>query len=423
MQNTTRLLILASALSFGLSHTVFAQTVRLGESVQGLLDYARSRNPDYAAMRHEASASHERIIPAGALPDPKFRIELRDITRMGEQSPSVSPSQVGSTRYRLMQEIPWFGKRDLKREIAELEAIAARSSASDSLFDLSTQIKTRYAQLFFLHHNQKISREILTLLQQLEKVAQVRYSNGLAAQQDVVRAQVEQTLVESELVMLDNEFVQAESNLNALLSRPASAPLGKPEHLRNLPPTTQLSLTSLEDRVRQNNPLLTAEEARLKAADKSRELVYKNRYPDFSVGLSSVQNGSSFKEWGLMVELNIPLQQSSRRAREREAAAKLNAARARKTAATNSVVSELASSLSALESTRRIEKLAATSLLPQAELTFQSALAGYENGKVDFATLLDSQKQILMAKRSLLKAQAEGQIRLAEIEKLTGENF
>ena len=52
-----------------------------------------------------------------------------------------------------------------------------------------------------------------------------------------------------------------------------------------------------------------------------------------------------------------------------------------------------------------------------------SALAGYENGKVDFATLLDAQRQIRLARQSQLKAQADAQIRLAEVEKLLPENI
>jgi cobalt-zinc-cadmium efflux system outer membrane protein len=67
--------------------------------------------------------------------------------------------------------------------------------------------------------------------------------------------------------------------------------------------------------------------------------------------------------------------------------------------------------------------LAQTSLLPQAELTFKAALAGYETGKVDFATLLDAQRQIRKAKQDVIKAQAEQQGRLADIERLIGEDL
>ena len=106
----------------GFGAPVLAQEVAPGANVDSLLAYAKSRNPEFAAMQAEAEASAERVVPAGALPDPKFRTELRDITRFGEQSATLSPSRVGSTRYLLMQDIPWFGKRDLQREIAELEA-------------------------------------------------------------------------------------------------------------------------------------------------------------------------------------------------------------------------------------------------------------------------------------------------------------
>ena len=42
----------------------------------------------------------------------------------------------------------------------------------------------------------------------LEKIAQVRYGAGLAAQQDVIRAQVEQTGMRNELIALENERSQ-----------------------------------------------------------------------------------------------------------------------------------------------------------------------------------------------------------------------
>ena len=64
-----------------------------------------------------------------------------------------------------------------------------------------------------------------------------------------------------------------------------------------------------------------------------------------------------------------------------------------------------------------------TSLLPQAELTFKAALTGYETGKVDFATLLDAQRQIRQAKLNQIKSRAEAQVRLAEIERILGEEL
>ncbi|MFZ4539481.1 TolC family protein [Propionivibrio sp.] len=415
--------ILALLLVLGLQAPLQAQENTLGRSVDSLLEYAKDKNPEYATMRYEAEAADERVTPAGALPDPKFRTELRDITRTGEQSATLSPSRVGSTKYLLMQDLPWFGKRGLKQEIAELEAEGAQGRARGTWADLAARIKSAHAQLYYVHRNEQLAREILDLMLRLEKIAQVRYAGGLAAQQDVIRAQVEQTGMRNELIVLENERSQLRARMNALLARPAGAKLAEPDLLRPLPTPAKLDYEALEERVRARNPQIFVEEARIKSAEKSRDLTYKNRYPDFTFGAGPIQYQSAVKEWEVMLELNIPLQQSSRRAQERESEAMLSAARSRKEAASNQVLASLSENLSAIEAARRSEMLATTSLLPQAELTFRAALAGYENGKVDFATLIEAQRQIRQGKQNQIKAQVEAQIRLAEIEKLLGEDL
>ena len=40
-------------------------------------------------MRDEAQAANERVAMAGALMDPKFRIEWMDITKMGRTEPDT----------------------------------------------------------------------------------------------------------------------------------------------------------------------------------------------------------------------------------------------------------------------------------------------------------------------------------------------
>lgn len=400
-----------------------AQATEPGAFVESLLAIAKEGNPEYASMRHEAQAAAERVTPAGALPDPKFRAELMDITKMGEQSPTLWPRDVGSTRYTVVQDLPWFGKLGLRREVAGFEAEAANGRARSTWSELAAKIKATHALRYYHHRSEDLTREVLDLMGSLERIARARYSSGLAVQQDVIRAQIEQTNVKSELVALAGEGRQMDARLNALLARPVSEPLAAPRRLRPLPNPAKLDAAALQERLRAGNPLLFSEDARIHAAEKSRDLTYKNRYPDFGVGITPTQYQSAVREWGVMIELNIPLQQSSRRAQEREAEAMLSAARARKDASFNQILAELTENLAGLEAARETEQLATTSLLPQAELTFRSALASYENGKVDFATLLDAQRQIRQAKQNQLKAQFEAQVRLAEIEKLLGEDL
>ena len=124
-----------------------------------------------------------------------------------------------------------------------------------------------------------------------------------------------------------------------------------------------------------------------------------------------------------MVEINIPLQQGARRAQERESDAMLSASRSRREAINNQVLADLYENVTGFESERRSLTLTTESLLPQSELNFRSALAGYESGKVDFATLLDAQKQIRQAKLNQVKAGINAQMRLADIERIVGEEL
>jgi len=403
-----------------------AQDAALGRNVEGLLDYARERNPEFAAMRLEAEAARERVYPAGALPDPMLRTELQNVSNFGAESGTsfnLLPSRVGSTKYTLIQPLPFWGKRDLKREAAAAEADVAKSKAGITWTEQAARIKTSYAQYFALAGLTRLTREVIDLIDGIEGVTQARYAGGLVPQQDAIRAQVERTAMKSELIQMETEQHHARTRLNALLARPAQSPLADPQRLRAIPASAKLDYVALEDRLRGKNPQLFADDARIRAAEKNRELTYRNRYPDFTVGISPIQMRNRVNEWELMFEFNIPLQQESRRSQEREAEKMIEASRARKQATANQLLGDLAENLAGIDAARRVETLAQTSLLPQAELTFRAALAGYETGKVDFATLLDAQRQIRKARQDVIKAQAEQQARLADIERLIGEDL
>lgn len=415
--------VAAVLLMLSASNSALADEALPGTSLESLLVLAKERNPEYAAMRHEVTAATERVIPAGALMSPRFKMELEDITKSGEQSPEFLPSDVGSTRYTLSQDLPWAGKRDLKREIASQDTQAAQGRVQQTWVELAARVKTVFAQRYLIKATERLVSENLDLMLQLEKGMLVRYAGGLAAQQDITRIHVEHTGMRAELVALAGEWRQTQSRLNSLLARPVNASLAAPVALRPLPEPSTLDFNTLSERLRQTNPALAVESARVRSAEKSRDLTYKNRYPDFTVGVSAMQRQSTVNEWGVMLELNIPIQLDALRAQERESEAMLATAQSRQEAATNQVLADLSENLTALEIARQTEHLMTYSLLPQADLTWRAAQAGYENGKADFASLLDAQRQIRQARLGQLKAQVEAQMRLAEIEKLLGADL
>ena len=414
--------VLLASLIFNLP--VRAQEADLGRNLQGLLDHARAQSPELAAMRQEALAAAERIGPAGALPDPVLRVELMNVDNDGQdRPPNPLPWKVGETRYTLMQSLPLWGKRELRRDAAAADARQAGARSDAAWTELAARLKTTYAEYHRTVGNQRLAREVLELMARLEQVVQARYAGGLAGQSDVLRAQLERTAMRAELIALDSEKRQLQSRLNALLARDSAAALADPEVLRPIPMLSTADAGSLAERARQRNPQIAAELARVALAQKNRELTQANRYPDLTVGISPSQMGWRITSWAVMVEMNIPFQQTSRRAQEREADTMVGAARSRAEALSQQLLGELGAQLAGLDAARRTEALIRTELLPQSELGLQSVLAAYENAKADFAMLLEAQRQIRKARQELLKAQVEAQMRLAELERMLGEDL
>ncbi len=414
----------AVALSAAIAGPLSAQQPELGSDVQGLLEVARAQSPELAAMRQEADAAAQRVQPAGALPDPLLRVELMNMREwINEASPTPLPWRVGETKYTLMQTLPGWGKRDLKRDAAAADAQQARARSASTWAEMAMRIKIAFAESYRAVGNERLIREVLDLMARLEQIAQARYAGGLAAQQDAIRAQLEQTAMRSELIALDNDKRQLRARLNSLLARDAAAPLAEPQGLRPLPALTTTDAALLVQQARANNPALQVEQARLEAAQKSRDLAFRNRGPDFQIGVSPTQLRSRITSWGLMFEMNIPLQQETRRSQEQEAQAMVGAAQSRAQALSDQLLGELAGQLAAFDTARRTEALLTTQLLPQSDVSLQSALAAYEAGKTDFATLLDAQRQIRKARQTLLQAQVDAQMRLAEIERILGEDL
>jgi len=395
----------------------------IGANVQELLQWADTHNPELAAMRYEIDAANERIVPAGALPDPTLRATFMDFAGPGAPDGfNPLPGKGSGTQYRLMQSFPLWGKRDLRKEVATAEVEQVKGRRQGTVAEIHARIKSAYAQYYQTVGLKKLNEDILSLLGDLEAVTQVRYAGGLVPQQDVIRAQVEKTTLRSEIINLETEQQQANARLNTALARPQGAPLSTMPELRHVSPE-KLNRTALQEKVARTNPLLATQSAQIAIADANRRLVEKNRYPDVTLGIAPTQRGGSIYSWEAMVEINIPIRFDTRRAQESEAGAMLLAANERQQAISNQVTGELQENLAAFEAAEKQERLIADTLLPQAELTFRSALAGYEAGKVDFATLLDAQRAIKRARQDILKARVEQELRVSEIEKLVGEEL
>jgi outer membrane protein TolC len=68
-------------------------------------------------------------------------------------------------------------------------------------------------------------------------------------------------------------------------------------------------------------------------------------------------------------------------------------------------------------------RLVETGLLPQAEQSLASSRSGYEVGRIDFLSLLDSQVSLLRAELRLVRARADRRVAFAALETAVGEKL
>lgn len=413
---------LLCALALHAAPALAGEPPMLGAHLDRLLDYARDNNPELRIRALEAAAARERIEPAGALPDPRFQLELMDFTNTANgRDPSLLPGESGATRYRVIQPLPFWGKRELRRTLARTQAEQSEGARGISGVEVEAAIKTAFARYFEAVGRERIQRETLALLEGLEQLVLTRYSVGLVPQQDALRVQGEITNLKIELLESSRQQREARARLNSALPRAADAALAKPMDLPPVP--ADLQLETLAQRARANSPELMVLRAGIGAAEAARELVYRERYPDLAVGLTNNRPRSGTDNWDLMLEVNIPLQQSRRRGEERMAERELEAAQARVAAAEARIGGRLGESLAAFENAREKSRLLEHTLLPQSQAALEAAEAGYETGRVNFDTLIEAERQILRTRLSLLESEVEARIRHAEIEQIVGEKL
>jgi outer membrane protein TolC len=212
--------------------------------------------------------------------------------------------------------------------------------------------------------------------------------------------------------------------MNALLNRPAGAPLASPQALRPVPNADAMPLAELLQRARRDNPQLAAEQATITAAERNAELARRNWYPDptfgFTVYDEDGMNGRQFGGYEAMISWAIPLQWGLRRAQEQEALARAAAARTRREAAAADLLGQLEQAYWALDAARRGEQILRDINIPQSNVVLQSALAGYQFGRADLPSVLLAEQAVLRVTLERIALLLEQQLRLAELERVTG---
>jgi len=379
---------LLSAMSPVFSQDSAEEHILLTQLIQEALD----NNPQLEAAVNR-SLSAEKVIPqAGAMPDPQISLSMMNLP---VNSFSFAQEPMTGKVISVMQMFPFPGKLDLKTDMAEFEAAAVNYQQEEVRNTVVRMVKTAYYSLYGIDRALETVQKNQSLMEQFVHMAETKYATGSGLQQDVLRAQVELSKMEDDLIMWQQKRLAVAAKLNALLNRSANSPFATIPQELSLSPNMFINV-SVED-VEENRPLLKAWQEKIHKVESAVELAQRDIWPNFMVGASynqrnDLKSGMKMRDFvSAMVSLNIPLYQKRKqnmKVVEKELA--LAAVEAEYENVTAGILAEIQSLKAELDRFYKRINLYKRGILIQAQQSLDSAHEGYRVGKVDFMTLISN---------------------------------
>jgi cobalt-zinc-cadmium efflux system outer membrane protein len=385
---------------------------------QDLLNGLIQNNPEIQAARFRFETATRRPPQAGALPDPKVRY-----TNFGVGHPfsRLNATEFAYQGFGVSQEFPYPGKLALASEEAKREAQGVEQSYRAIVLDVTARLKVAYYEWLAANKAIELTRKHSDLLNRFEEIARNRYTVGKGLQQDVLKAQLEISTLEQQLAMLDEKRQRTGAEIASLLAVPAVV-MRAPGEMRvssfSMSLDELLKATADSPRVQVEQKLVDA-----RAVGINRSL--KDFRPDFSVNLEWDHTGGNFPEhYMATVEVKIPIYYARKqRPALEESYSKLREAKRNFQAAQQQAIYQVKDQYLSIQSSERILNLYKTTLIPQAQLTVDSATSAYEVGSIDFLTLFTNLTNLISLDRQYYDELARHEEAIARLEPIVGREL
>ena len=355
------------------------------------IDSALAHNPQLEAARQQVAEARARVTQAVAIPDPSLNWTLDTENTLLGASPSKTVG-IGLT-------VPFPSKVYLRGKVAGADVRSAEFNYTLLQQQIGSQTAQAYdALLVALRHNRD-QREQVQLTQDFVKRTQARFNAGTAARLDVIRAQVDASQAQNDLIANERDLANARAGLNRLLGRTLGADIAPADTLAV--PTALPDLDGLRARAQRLRPELLALGAQRQGARAASSLARQFWLPDVSVGLAGTGQPGTANQFATGVSIGFPIffwqhtagEVAEARHRERELAANASDLSAQ---VEQDVRNAYADASTALRQVAFIRD----DLLPSAADAYRIAAASYALGG---SSALD----VLSARRDLIDAQGQ----------------
>jgi len=385
-------------------------------SLEDLVREALQKNPAIQSALHSVEAQRRRVPQAKTLPDPMVGIGWAgNIRPFSVQSGDPSSYRAVTASQQLL----YPGKLKLRGEIASKEADAGSSDLEAVRRRVTADVKTAYFEYWFYDKALQTTMKDKDLLSKLSQIAEARYRVGKGIQQDVLRSQVEISLLLQRLTVLQQQRNTSQARLNTLLARSPEAPLPPADNIERSP--LNHSLDDLYRLARQNDPGLHREEQMIERNQLAVNLAQKDYYPDLSVAYMYQQRPMLPDMHGMTFTINVPVFYKSKQREEvRQATEERLSAESSRDNRKNELNFELKQQYLAAKASDELLRLFSEGVVPQSSLALESSMSAYQVGTVDFLSVLGNFSTVLTYEIDYYRELANYQSSLAQIESMAG---
>lgn len=405
------------------------------DSLRDFIVVAMENNPEIKAAEETARSKAERIVQVTALPDPMI------LTRT---LPEPVRTAEGDNFFVLgiSERFPVPAKLDQAGRMALEETRAALQRLQEVRLRVIAEVKRAYFQLYVLERSIDITQENQRLLRGLIDVARAQVAAGRRPQDDVLRAQVELSSLEAELISLRQRRVTFAARLNELLDRSPATIVPPPGsfEIRD----ADLQLDQLLEKAADANPALQRLQHQIVREKHAVELARLAYWPDFTLGFEwmymeprdafrpppnpmtgqrpvvSTMSEDGTDNWAFTFGFTLPIWFDKIKGGINEAQHRLSAAREEYAATQNRVEFQIADALERVRSQRDLAALFDSTIIPQAQQTYQVSQASYIAGTSDFLYVIDNWRKWLVFTIQYHRSLGELERSVADLEEAIG---
>ena len=388
------------------------------QPLASLVDEALRNNREILGAQKKYEAARQRPSQASSLPDPTVSLGY---TANGGPWPiaGIGTAATSNAGIAVSQEMPFPGKRKLRGEIAAKEADAEFEQYRAVRLNVISRVKQAYHQLHHANVAISFTKRYQDVLQSILRISEARYSVGRAAQQDIFKAQTQFAIFQTQLLRYEQERTTKEIEINALLNRPQGGHIEVPMEMA--PGDVPATLDEMLAQARTQAPAIAREQKMTQRSELAADLARRDFYPDYTLSGGYFNQGSMPPMWQFRVDFKLPTyfwRKQHAAATETEFSA--SEARHNYEAADVSLEARIRADYTMAATAKKLIDLYQKSVIPEAELTLESARASYETGTLDFLSLFSNFMNVVEYELMYHEEVMQLHVAMARLEEMTG---